>query len=68
MLDLAVFDELLVDERAVDLGGIEERDAVVHGGVDQRDHLLPVGLVAVATGHAHAADRGDPRAVRSEGE
>ena len=58
-------DELLVGVRAVDLGGVEEGDAAVHRGAEQRDHLLPVGLVAVAAGHAHAAqpDGGDLRAV-----
>ena len=45
--------KFLVDERAVDLGCVKEGDAAVHGGVDHRDHLLPVRLVAVAAGHAH---------------
>ena len=47
--------ELLVGVRTVDLGGVEEGHAAVHSGVDQRDHLLPVRLIAVAAGHAHAA-------------
>src|SRR5918994_203913 len=51
----------LVGVGTVDLGGVEEGDATVHRGPDERDHLLPVGLVAVATGHAHTAqpDRRD---------
>jgi hypothetical protein len=62
-------DQLLVDEGAVDLGGVEEGNAAVHSGADQGEHLLPVGLVAVATGHAHAAqpDGGDLKAVRAQG-
>ena len=36
-------DQLLVRERAVDLGGVEERDAALDGRADQRDHLLLVG-------------------------
>ena len=61
-------DQFLVDVRAVHLGGVEEGDAAVHGGADQRDHLLPVGLLAVAAGHAHAAqpDRRDLRAAGAE--
>ena len=35
-------DEFLVDERAVDLGGVEEGDAALDRRPDQRDHLLPV--------------------------
>ena len=49
-------DELLVRERTVDLGGVEERDAALDGGADQRDHLLPVGERRVALAHAHAAE------------
>ena len=33
-------DDLLVDERAVHLGGVEEGDAAVDGGADERDALL----------------------------
>ena len=47
--------QLLVGVRTVDLGGVEEGHPAVHSGADQRDHLLPVRLVAVAAGHAHAA-------------
>ena len=34
-------DQLLVVERAVDLGGVEERDAALHRRAKQRDHLGP---------------------------
>ena len=34
--------QLLVRERAVDLGGVEEGDAALDGRADQRDHLLLV--------------------------
>ena len=37
-----------VRERAVDLGGVEERDAAFDGRPDQRDHLLLVRRRAVA--------------------
>ena len=33
-------DELLVRERAVDLRGVEERDAALDGAADERDRLL----------------------------
>ena len=49
-------DQLLVGVGAVDLGGVEEGDAAVDGGMEQRDHLLPVRAAAVAAGHAHAAE------------
>ena len=35
-------DELFVGERAVDLGGVEERDAAFDGGAEEREHLLSV--------------------------
>ena len=34
--------QLLVRERAVDLGGVEERDAAFDGRPEERDHLLLV--------------------------
>jgi hypothetical protein len=48
-------DELLVRERPVHVGGVEERDAELERSVDDRDRL---GFVApaVAPGHAHAAE------------
>src|SRR6185312_1957401 len=54
--------ELLVHERPVDLGRIEERDPTVHGGTDQIDHVLATARVrAIALAHPHTAqpDRGD---------
>ena len=35
-------DEFLVDVGAVDLGGVEERDAAFDGAADHGDHVLPV--------------------------
>ena len=49
-------DELFVGVRTVDLRGIEEGHAPVHGGADQVDHLRPVGVSAVPAGHAHAPE------------
>src|SRR5208283_5910840 len=46
-------DEFLVRERAIDFGGIEERDAEFDGFPNQRDHLLLVGSRAVTKAHAH---------------
>ena len=50
--------EFLVRERTVELGGVEEGDAALHGCTDQRDHFLLVrgwSGRAVDTAHAHAA-------------
>ena len=61
-------DELLVGERAVHVGGVEEVDAEVEGAVDRGDRL---GVVAagVEVGHAHAAESeggdGELRAERA---
>ena len=49
-------DELFVRERPVDLRGVEERDATVDGGPQQRDHLGLVRGRSVAMAHAHAAE------------
>jgi hypothetical protein len=50
-------DKLLVDERAVDLGGVEEGDAAVDRGAQQVDHLGAVaGVRAEALARAHAAE------------
>ena len=35
-------DEFLVRERAIDFGGVEERDALFDGRPDQGNHLLLV--------------------------
>ena len=48
-------DQLLVGERAVDVGGVEERDAELERAVDRRDRLVVVAR-AVELGHAHAAE------------
>ena len=48
-------DQALVGERAVHVGGVEERDAEVEGAVDGRDAGRLVGG-AVELGHAHAAE------------
>ncbi len=48
-------DEFLVGERAVDLGGVEEGDALVDGGADERDAVGVGGRRAVAVAQAHAA-------------
>ena len=48
--------EFLIDERAVDLGGVEERDTTLDRRAQQSDHLVAVtGVGAVALAHAHAA-------------
>ena len=50
-------DELLVDVGAVHLGGVEERDAEVHGAAQHGDHVLArAGVGPVAHGHAHGAE------------
>ena len=48
-------DEFLVGERAVNLGGVEERDAAFHGGPKQCGHLLFVLGRTVGKTHSHAA-------------
>ena len=47
--------KFLVCERAIDLGGVEERDALLDRRPDQGNHLLPVTRRAVTEAHAHAA-------------
>ena len=47
-------DEFLVRERAVHLGGVEERHPAVHRRVEQRGHLLLVLGRAVGEAHPHA--------------
>src|SRR6202035_3692399 len=46
--------QFLVDERAVDVGRVEQRDAQVQGTVDGRGGLLVIPR-AVELRHAHAA-------------
>ena len=49
--------EFLVDVGAIDLGGVDERDALVHGVPDHVDHVVAVSRVgAVAHGHPHRAE------------
>ena len=48
--------EFFVRERAVDLGGVEERDAAFDGRPEQGGHLLLVLGRAVGKAHAHAAE------------
>jgi hypothetical protein len=61
-------DQGLVGERAVDLGGVEERDAAVDGGADQGDAVRVVDRRAEAVAQAHAAeaDRGDFKSAGAE--
>src|SRR5207245_9244987 len=48
--------QLLVRERAVHLGGVEERHAALHGRPEERDHLLPVSRRTVREVQPHAAE------------
>ena len=49
-------DELLVVERTVDLGGVEEGHSAVDRGAQERDHLLPWRSRPERLAHAHAAE------------
>ena len=61
-------DQLLVVEGAVDLGGVEEGDAAVDRGAEERDHLVARRSRAERLAHAHAAEAegGDLEALRAE--
>src|SRR5262245_37533173 len=48
-------DQLLIDEGAIDLGGVEEGDTAFDRGTHERDALLTVGRRPVGNAHAHAA-------------
>jgi hypothetical protein len=48
--------KLFVQERAVHFGGVKECDATVHGGTEERGHLLLVFGRAVGKAHSHAAE------------
>ena len=48
--------ELLVRERPVHLGGVEERHPAFDRGAHHGDHLVPLGERRVALAHAHAAE------------
>ena len=47
---------LLIRERAVDLGGVEERDTALHGRTDERDPVVPGDRSGVAGVQPHAAE------------
>jgi hypothetical protein len=49
-------DQLFVVEGAVDLGGVEQGDAPVHCGPEERDHLVSWRSWAERLTHAHAAE------------
>jgi hypothetical protein len=49
-------DQLLIDERTVDFGGIEESNAAINGSVEQGNHLLLVFRRSIAKAHAHASE------------
>ena len=60
-------DELLVRERAVHVGGVEERDAELERAMDHRERLRVVtGAVGPAHPHAAESDRADRDAARAE--
>src|SRR5271166_3496647 len=48
--------QLFVQERAVDLGGVEERDAALHGRPEKGSHLLLIFGRAVRKAHPHTAE------------
>ena len=54
-------DKFLVQERAIDFGGIEEGDASIDRGMEKGSHLLGVFGWAIGMAHSHAAetDSGD---------
>ena len=58
-------DEDLVGVRAVDVGGVEERDPEIERAVDRRDAFGLVGR-AVELGHAHAAEAEGGHGERAE--
>jgi len=48
-------DEFLVDERAITLGGVEERDALLESSPNQRDAFRFFSSRAIAETQTHAA-------------
>jgi hypothetical protein len=48
--------QLLVVEGAVDLGGVEQRDATVHRRTEERDHVRSRRSWPERLAHAHAAE------------
>ncbi len=57
--------ELLVGERSVHLGGVEEGDAALHRGADDADHVIarPHRFIAETHLHAPEAERRDARSA-----
>jgi hypothetical protein len=49
-------DQFLVGERAVNFGGVEERNPALDRGADKGDHLLLVLGRTIGKAHAHAAE------------
>src|SRR5215469_11962035 len=49
-------DQFLIRERAVNLRCIEESDAALHGGTNERDALLPLHGRPVSKAQSHAAE------------
>ncbi|MCW0424987.1 hypothetical protein NB713_002930 [Xanthomonas sacchari] len=62
-------DQHFVGVRAVHVGGVDEADAVLDRGMDDRDRGGVVAAAAVERAHAHAAEAegGDAGAVAAEG-
>src|SRR5687768_6109661 len=63
-------DQRFVVERAIDLGGVEERHAAIDGLPKEGDHLLPRSRRrSVGHAHAHAAepDGGNGESIGSQG-
>jgi hypothetical protein len=62
-------DELFVDERSIDLGGVEEGYAEIDGGTDEVDAVLlgDVKTVGMAEVHASQAHRRDLQSAGAEG-
>src|SRR5580704_8349616 len=52
----AFADEFFVDERSIDLSGVEESDAAVDASMKKLDHLLLVFRRTKTKAHAHAAE------------
>src|SRR6266550_300895 len=48
-------DKFFVQQRAVDLSGIEECDSSLHGGAEKSSHLLLIFWRPVGPAHSHAA-------------
>src|SRR5213594_4259149 len=48
-------DKFFVQQRAVDLSGIEECDSPLHGGVQKSNHLLFISWRPVGPAHSHTA-------------